>query len=115
MNEYEHAFLTHFKRLNITDTYFPALARDALEAEYGGEVDILLREVGETALANPEKFAEELFRILGLAALQYYVTILKYAESGRFNPEEETELEKREHMIEEIIRGFGPGKDGHSE
>ena len=92
-------------RLDIGGAAFAQLVREALEAEYGGEVDTLLNGFGRQTLENPERFAVELFEALGTEALQYYVTIVKYAESGNYQPggdaqKEEEELESLVHKIE---------------
>ena len=95
--------------MNISNSDFPVLAREALEAEYGGEIDVLLVDIGEDTLANPEKFARKMFKIFGKNAIQHYVTVLKYAESGQFRPEEKAELRREEEMLETVIQGFGFG------
>jgi len=107
MNAYVKAFLERLARLNISDSDFPMLAKEALEAEYGGEIDSLLADIGQDRLAIPAEFAEELFKVFGKNAAQYCVAILKYAESGQFRPEEEAEVRQEEEMLETIIQGLG--------
>ena len=39
-----------------------------------------------------------------MGALQYYVAIVKYAESGKFSPEVDAEEEAEEEELESIIQ-----------
>jgi len=89
--------------LNIDGPDFEALAREALEAEYGGEIDNLLNGLDQSTIQNPGKFATELFKAFGTGAMRYYVTIIKYAESGRFQPEENAELAKEEEEMQSLV------------
>jgi len=89
--------------LNIDGPDFAALTRQALEAEYGGEIDNLLNSLDQSTIQNPGKFASELFKAFGTGAMKYYVTIIKYAESGRFHPEESAELAKEEEEMQSLL------------
>jgi len=111
LNEYEKAFVEHIAQLNISGPNFAALAREALEAEYGGEIDSVLNGLTQETLRNPEKFAVEVFKVFGTQAMQYYVTIIKYAESGNFHPEEDAELEKEEEELESLVHKLGPDSE----
>jgi hypothetical protein len=107
MNEYEKAFVDHVEELGIGSEAFPALVREALEAEYGGEIDAVFKELSQETLESPEKFATEVFRVFGTSAMQYYVSILKYAESGNFHPQEDQELQKEEDELKSIVEDVG--------
>jgi hypothetical protein len=71
LNKYEKAFVEHIAQLNISGPSFAALAREALEAEYGGEIDNVLNGLKQQTLENPEKFAAELSMSFGTQAMQY--------------------------------------------
>jgi len=107
----------HIDRLGIEGPTFAALVREALEAEYGGEIDAVLDDFKQQTLEDPKKFAGELFKIFETQAMQYFVTIIKFAESGRFHPEEELEQEKGDEEFESLVRetepnpGLGTGTD----
>jgi hypothetical protein len=80
------------------------MAREALEAEYGGEIQVFLRSFSQPTLEDPRKFAEEAYKAFGSAALPYYVTIVKYADSGAYNPEEEAEDLAGEEDFASLVR-----------
>ena len=89
--------------MNIDGPDFAALARQALEAKYGGEIDNLLNGLDQSTIQNPGKFASELFNAFGTGAMRYYVTIVEYVESGRFQPEEDEEVAKEEEELESLV------------
>lgn len=95
--------MEHIARLNIEGPGFAMLVSEALEAEYGGEVDNLMKGLSQGTLESPEKFAGELFKTFGTEAMQYFVTIIKYAESGRFQPEEESKSAEEEQELESLV------------
>jgi len=43
--------------------------------------------------------------------MEYYITIIKYAESGSFQPEQESEEEKEDEELESIVREMEPDSD----
>jgi hypothetical protein len=98
----------HIARLNIEGPAFAALVREAMEAEYGGEIDNVLRGLKQQALEDSEKFAAELFKAFGTQAMQYYVTIIKFAESGSFRPDQDPEEEREDEELESLIRETEP-------
>jgi hypothetical protein len=108
MNEYEKAFVKHIARLNVQGQNFARLTKEAFEAEFGGEGDILLNDFDQDTLENPEKFAVALHKGFGEDALEYYRLIVKFAESGNFHPEEDAELEEEEKELESVVQGIGP-------
>ena len=114
LNKYEKAFVEHIAQLNISGPSFAALAKDALEAEYGGEIDSVLKGLDLETLGNPEKFAAEVFKVFGTQAMKYYVTIIKYAESGNFHPEEDSELEEEEGELESLVHRMEPDSEQES-
>jgi len=111
LNEYEKAFVEHIAGLHIEGPVFATLVREALEAEYGGEIDNLLGGLKPQTLEDPEKFAAELSKTFGADAMEYYITITKYAESGSFQPEQESEEEKEDEELESIVRETEPDSD----
>jgi len=82
---------------------FARLVRDAFGAELGGQGETLLRGLSQEALGDPKRFASELYKTFGMEALRYYVMIVKYADSGRFHPEEEAEDEAVESDLQSIV------------
>ncbi len=114
VNKYEKAFVEHITRLNVEGPDFAALVRRALEAEYGGEIDNLLNGLDQTTIQDPEKLAAELFKAFGADAMNYYVTIIKYAESGRFQPEEDAEQASEEEELESLVREVETNSDQES-
>lgn len=114
MNEYEKAFVEHIAQMNLSGPEFAALVRQALEAKYGGEMDNLLNRLGQPSVENPEKLAAELFKAFGTDAMEYYVTIIKYAESGRFQPEEDAELASEEEELESLVHDVEANSDQES-
>ena len=104
LNEYEKAFVDHMSRSGIAGPDFARLTKEVFEAEFGGEGDALLRGLSQEALEDPKRFASEVYRTFGMGALQYYVMIVKYVDSGRFHPEEEAEEEAEEQDLESIVR-----------
>jgi hypothetical protein len=107
MNEYEQAFVDHVQELGIDGSAFSALVREALEAEYGGEIDAVFKDLNEEALESPEMFATTVYKTFGKEAMQYYITILKYAESGSFHPQEDQEAKREEEELGSIIQEVG--------
>jgi hypothetical protein len=106
VNKYEKAFVEHIYRLKIKDgPTFTKLVTEALEAEYGGQVSSLWSDLSQQSVEDPEKFAAALYKALGTdEAMKYYATIIKYAESGRFQPEEDAELQQEEEKLASVIR-----------
>ena len=90
-------------RSGIKGVEFARLTKDVFEAEFGGEGDALLRGLTPEALEDPRRFASEVYKTYGMGALQYYVMIVKYLDSGKFHPEEETEEEAEEEDLESIV------------
>jgi hypothetical protein len=111
LNDYEKAFVEHIAKLNIQGAAFTRLVREGLEAEYGGEIGTLLSGLKPTTLESPEKFAAELYRILGSGAMPYYVTIIKFAESGRFSPEQDMEEEREDEELESLVHEIEPDSE----
>jgi hypothetical protein len=114
LNDYEKAFVEHIAKLNIQGAAFAKLVQEGLEAEYGGEIGTLLSSLKPPTLESPEKFAAELYRTLGTGAMPYYVTIIKFAESGRFSQEQDAEEEKENKELESLVREIesDPGQGG---
>jgi hypothetical protein len=105
LNEYEKAFVKHIARLRITPgPHFALLSKEALEGEFGGEGDALLKGLSQPILEDPRKFASVLYRTYGTGALQYFTMIVKYAESGNFHPEQDEELEREEEELESVVQ-----------
>ena len=103
MNEYEKAFVEHMSKSGIRGADFGKLVRDVFEAEFGGEGDALLKGLNQETLADPERFASEVYKTYGMGALRYYVMIVRYVDSGKFHPEEEAEEEAEEEDLESIV------------
>ena len=103
MNEYEKAFVEHMSKSGINGHAFARLTKEVYEAEFGGEGDALLRGFSQEALLDPQRFAIEVYKTYGLGALQYYAMIVKYVDSGRFNPAEEAEEEAEEEDLQTIV------------
>lgn len=82
---------------------FARLTKDVFEAEFGGEGDALLKGLSRETLEDPGRFASEVYKTYGMGALQYYVMIVRYVDSGKFRPEEEAEEEAEEEDLESII------------
>ena len=104
MNDYEKVFLDKVSELKIDGPTFSALVRQSLEAEYGGEIDTVLSSLDEESLENPKKVAAELYKTFGNDVMRYFVTILKYAESGKFQPQTDSELEEEEQTLASLVR-----------
>jgi hypothetical protein len=115
VNQYEKAFVEHIARLNLDGPTFVALVRQAMEAEYGGEVNHLLSGIKQQKFEDPKKFAEELSKQFGDQAMRYFVTIIKFAESGRFQPEEDLEQQKADEEFESLVRETEPASDQQAE
>jgi hypothetical protein len=113
LNEYERAFVDHMVRSSMAGPDFARLAKEAFEAELGGEGDALLKGLDQQTLENPERFASEIYKAFGLGALQYYVMIVKYVDAGKFHPEEEAEDEAEEEDLESIVNELDskPGQE----
>jgi len=103
MNEYEKAFVEHMSKSGIRGPEFARLTKEAYESEFGGEGDVLLKELSQETLEDPQRFATEVYKTYGMGALQYYSMIVRYADSGRFNPEEEAEEEAEEADLQTIV------------
>jgi len=103
MNEYEKAFVEHISKSGIKGPEFTRLTKEAYEAEYGGEGDVLLRGFSQETMEDPQRFAIEVYKTYGMGALQYYGIIVRYLESGSFNPAEEAEEEAEEQELRSIV------------
>ncbi|MDA4126457.1 MAG: hypothetical protein OK452_04545 [Thaumarchaeota archaeon] len=115
LDQYEKAFVEHVARLNLEGSTFAALVRQAMEAEYGGEINNLLSGIKQQTFENPKKFAKELSKTFGETAMRYFVTIIKFAESGRFQPEEDLEQQKADEDFESLVRETEPASDQQAE
>jgi hypothetical protein len=104
----------HIVRLNIRGSDFSELTKQALEAEYGGEGNALLSGFSQGTLEDPQKFALELYKVYGTGALQYYVAIVKYADSGKFHPEEDSEEKTEEQELASMVDEIGLDSDQES-
>ena len=111
LNQYEKAFVEHIERLNLDGPTFASLVKQAMEAEYGGEIHSLLSGFKQQTFENPRKFAQEMSKTFGESAMRYFVTIIKFAESGRFQPEEDLEQKKADEDFETLVRETEPGSD----
>jgi hypothetical protein len=112
LNEYEKAFIEHMARLKIPPgPTFIALTKGALEGEFGGQGGALLSGLSQSTLGDPTKFAKELFKMYGDGAMQYFATIVRYAESGNFHPEEDQELEREEEELGSVVREVEGGSE----
>ncbi len=98
-------------RSGIEGNDFARLIKDVFEAEFGGQGDTLLRGLRQEALEDPRLFASEMYEKFGTEALQYYVKIVKYLDSGRFHPEEEAEDEAVEEDLESIVNEVESNSD----
>jgi len=105
----------HIARLNLEGPTFALLVKQAMEAEYGGEIHSLLSGIKQQTFENPKKFAVELSKAFGDTAMKYFVTIIKFAESGRFQPEEDMEQEKADEEFESLVRETEPTSDQETE
>ena len=103
--------MEHIARLNIDGPTFALLVKQAMEAEYGGEIHSLLSGFKQQTFENPKKFAVELSKTFGDSAMRYFVTIIKFAESGRFQPEEDLEQQKADKDFETLVRETEPDSD----
>jgi len=104
MNEIEKAFLERIAELKIEPgPGFAALTKGALEGEWGGEADELLKGISGETLEDPKRLASELIGTYGDGAERYLLLIVKYADSGRFHPDAEQELEKEEEELESVV------------
>jgi len=103
MNEYEKAFGEHVSKSGIEGPEFARLTKEAYEAEFGGQGDALLRGFSQETLEDPQRFAIEVYKTYGMGALQYYGIIVRYVDSGRFNPAEEAEEEAEEEELQTIV------------
>jgi hypothetical protein len=101
----------HIARLNLDGPTFAVLVKQAMEAEYGGEIRSLLSGLKQQTFENPKKFAVEMSKTFGESAMQYFVTIIKFAESGRFQPEEDLEQKKADEDFETLVRETEPASD----
>jgi hypothetical protein len=101
----------HIARLNLDGPTFALLVKQAMEAEYGGEIHSLLSGFKQKTFEDPKKFAVELSRTFGDSAMQYFVTIIKFAESGRFHPEEDLEQQKADHDFESLVHQTEPSEE----
>jgi hypothetical protein len=105
----------YIARLKIRGSDFAKLTKEALEAEYGGEGNALLSGFSQGTLEDTEKFATELYKVFGTGALQYYVAIVKYADSGKFHLEEEAEEKTEEQELESMVNEIESDSDQESE
>ena len=103
MNEYEGAFTERMAKSGIAGAEFARLVKEAYEAEFEGEGDALLVGLGPQTLEDPRRFASEVYKEYGMGALQYFSLIVRYVESGRFNPAEEAEEEAEDADLESIL------------
>jgi len=104
MNELEKAFLERIAELKIEPgPTFAELTKEALESEWGGEGDELLKGMSRESLEDPKRLASELIKTYGDGAERYLLLIVKYADSGDFHPEEEQDLEKEEVELESVV------------
>jgi len=102
VNEYEKAFVEHVSKSGIEGPEFARLTKEAYEAEFGGQGDALLRGFSQETLEDPQRFAIEVYKTYGMGALQYYGIIVRYVDSGRFNPAEEAEEEELQTIVDEV-------------
>lgn len=107
--------MEHVARWNFDGPTFVALVRQAMEAEYGGEINNMLSGIKQQTFENPKKFAKELSKTFGDTAMQYFVTIIKFGESGRFHPEEDLEQQKADEDFESLVRETEPASDQQAE
>jgi hypothetical protein len=103
LNEYERAFIEHMAKSGIAGTDFARLVKDVYQAEFGGQGDALLAGLGPQTLEDPRRFASEVYKEYGMGALQYYSMIVRYVDSGKFNPAEEAEEEAEDADLESIV------------
>jgi hypothetical protein len=85
LNDYEKSFVLKMRRLRGAGIDFEALAREALVGKFGGATDVLLRDLSQEALVNPEMFVKELSGIFGRGALGFYEPIVKYVDMGLYS------------------------------
>lgn len=105
MNEYEKAFVERIAALKIPPgPTFAALVKGALEGEWGGEGDAMLKGLSQETIGDPAKFASQLFKTYGSGAMRYLTLIVKFADSGNFHPEEDQESEREEEELESVIQ-----------
>jgi cysteinyl-tRNA synthetase len=64
----------------------------------------LIRGIDQANFEDPERFASELFKSFGTEALRYYVVIVKYADSGKFNAEGDAEEEAEKEELKSIMQ-----------
>jgi hypothetical protein len=84
LNEYEKSFVLRTTRLKTAGVDFQGLAREALTGKFGGAADVLLRDLSERALNEPEYFVQEMSRVFGRGAMGVYEPIIKYADLGLY-------------------------------
>ena len=86
MNSDVRGFLDRVTVLNIGGRNFGSLTRQALQSKFGGGGDALLSGMSDETLGNPNMFAGEMFDIFGKGAVQFFSMIIKFYESGRYQP-----------------------------
>ena len=71
---------------------FEALAREALAGKFGGATDVLLRDLNQAALKEPEQFVNAMSKIFGGGAIGVYEPIIKYVEQGLYSPKQDSPI-----------------------
>ena len=113
MNMYEKAFVERIGKCGIAKgPEFASLTKEAFEREWGGEGVELLTGLRLKTLEDPKKFASEMTKTYGEGAMQYFTLIVRYAESGKFRPEEEMEEEREEQELESVFKEVDSGAGG---
>lgn len=101
MEDFERAFLAKTVSLRGLGVTFEEVAREALEAKFGGATDVLLRDLGPGALVDPNLFVRAMSKMFGRGALGVYEPIMKYLDMGNFRLRESL-------AVADIARGLGP-------
>jgi len=104
VNEYEKAFVDHMSKEGLAGPNFARLTKEVFEARFGGGGDALFEGSSQETLEDPKRFASELYKTFGTGALQYYVEIVRYLNSGKFRPQEEDEMEAEEEELASIVK-----------
>lgn len=84
MNDFEKTFALRMNRIRSQGYDFEAGSRAALEAKFGGGVDVFIDALSDRAKEDPERFAAELSRTLGRGSLPFLGAIIRYADDGKF-------------------------------
>jgi len=108
LNDSEKVFVLKMAPLKRAGIDFEALAREALTGKFGGATDVMLRDLSQDALREPEYFVKELSKIFGRGAVAIFEPIEKYIDLGLYGPE-------RDSPVLGLLRQLGQPQSGTPE